>query len=309
MSKSVIEYRFLLVSPGDVAEEREAVVSVVADWNAQIGVALGARVETVRWESHSVPDMSGPAQEKINEQLLDDCDFAIGIFWHRIGTPTDRYESGSVEEIEKMREAGKRVLVYFSGKPYPQEALEITQLKRLQDLKSRFRTEGLLGGFSTTDDLRQQIQLHLTKVVSELLEAGRPGTSKFDQSVPVTLPRPDIRVKLSGAILPKRYGGSKQLLAVDVQNHSPVTVFLNHVRLRVAGERQFVSLRDAATGENQRRRELRPGESFSFHFSPEEILEELDPEDVISAAVKDDIDRLYESEAGIISGMLRTMMS
>lgn len=40
-------------------------------------------------------------QSIINEQILDKCDFLVGVFWKRIGTATDKYASGSVEEIEK----------------------------------------------------------------------------------------------------------------------------------------------------------------------------------------------------------------
>ena len=39
-------------------KERDALTELITNWNAQIGRALGARVDLVKWESHSVPDMS-----------------------------------------------------------------------------------------------------------------------------------------------------------------------------------------------------------------------------------------------------------
>src|SRR5438045_1658210 len=99
MPQQIIEYRCLLISPGDVAEERDALTKLVNDWNAQIGCGLGVRVELVRWESHATPDMSGPPQEVINTQLLGDCDLGIAVFWSRLGTPTSTHPSGSVEEV------------------------------------------------------------------------------------------------------------------------------------------------------------------------------------------------------------------
>ena len=40
MPKQVIEYCCLLISPGDVAEERDALTELVNNWNAQIGKSL-----------------------------------------------------------------------------------------------------------------------------------------------------------------------------------------------------------------------------------------------------------------------------
>src|SRR5205807_8690783 len=98
MPNQIVEYRCLLVSPSDVLEERNALTQMVNLWNAQIGRGLNVRVELVRWESHSTPDLSGPPQAVLNQQLLESCDIGIAIFWSRIGSPTDTNESGSVEE-------------------------------------------------------------------------------------------------------------------------------------------------------------------------------------------------------------------
>src|SRR5262245_56094076 len=99
MPKTVLEFRCLLISPGDVTLERDAVSDAVTRWNAQVGEALGARVHVVRWETHGVPDASAPAQEVLNRQIVDDCDIGIAVFWARLGTPTGEHQSGSIEEI------------------------------------------------------------------------------------------------------------------------------------------------------------------------------------------------------------------
>ncbi len=46
--------------------------------------------------------MGDRPQGIINEQLVNNCDIFIGIFWGRLGTRTGKTESGSVEEIEKF---------------------------------------------------------------------------------------------------------------------------------------------------------------------------------------------------------------
>jgi hypothetical protein len=181
MARTVSELRCLLISPGDVDAERAAVSEVVDRWNAQVGESLGARVNLVRWETHSVPDASGAPQHVLNRQIVDGCDFGIAVFWGRLGSPTASQPSGSVEEIERLRARGARVLIYFSTKDIAQAALRDDQFKRLQAFKQKMQREGLLGAYGSISHLREQVQLHLTSVVAELLERQRgqpvPGTA------------------------------------------------------------------------------------------------------------------------------------
>jgi hypothetical protein len=125
MPGTVTEYRCLLISPSDVEEEREALLEVVARWNAHDGKALGARVELVRWETHAVPDSGQPAQASLNRQIVDECDFGIAVFWARLGTPTASEHSGSIEEINRLKARGANVLVCFNAAPVPQVSAAI----------------------------------------------------------------------------------------------------------------------------------------------------------------------------------------
>jgi hypothetical protein len=308
MPRNVIEYRCLLISPSDVREERDALTGAVNHWNAQIGDALGTRLELVRWESHSAPDLSGSPQEKINEQLLDDCDFAIALFWYRLGTPTKEYESGSLEEIDKFRRRGKRILIYFSSKPIPQDTLDMDQLKRLKEVKQKLQSEGLLGSYSDITNLKEQIQLHLTKIVSDLLSRDRADISQIGGIQVVSLPKPDVRVKVKGGFVQPPYGEVQDIIIIEVQNHSSMTVFLGNVSIKLKGERQLLVPRDAMTGEYQRRRELRPGEKFSFNIFPSVIAEQVDPDEVLCAKVSDDIERTYESDPKDIQSLLKSVL-
>jgi hypothetical protein len=55
---------------------------LVGKWNAQIGQALGARLDLVRWESHATSEMGGEPQSIINAQLVEESDFGIAVFWN-----------------------------------------------------------------------------------------------------------------------------------------------------------------------------------------------------------------------------------
>ncbi|MDI6789537.1 MAG: hypothetical protein QME44_02465 [Thermodesulfobacteriota bacterium] len=305
MPKEVLEYRCLLISPGDVREDRDGLTSTVVHWNAQVGDALGARVELVKWETHSAPDISAQPQDVLNRQIVENCDFAVAIFWYRLGTPTNNYDSGSIEEINKLRESGKRVLVYFCSRAIPQDALDIDQFKRLQDVKNEFQEQGLLGSYSDTENLKQQFLLHLTKVVSDLLSKDRSDISQFRQLQPTTLPKPDVRVKVKGGLAMMPFGEAEDILIIEVQNHSPTTVFLGNVQIRLQDKRNLFPPTDAITREYQKRRELRPGEKFSFNISPSVVTERVQVEEVVCAVVSDDIERTYESDPEELQSLLK----
>jgi hypothetical protein len=304
MPKEILEYRCLLISPGDVQEQRDAIAKSVAYWNAQIGDALGARVELVRWETHSAPDISAPPQEVLNSQIVKDCDLAVAVFWYRIGTPTENYDSGSIEELEKIRESGKKVLVYFSSQAIPQGALNDDQFQKLQEVKKKYQQQGLLGSFSDNENLQKQFILHLTKIITELITKDRTELSQHQELQSFTLPKPDVRVEVKGGFVAMPLGEVKDILIVEVQNHSPMTVFLGNVQIKLKDNRTLFPSADAITNEYQKRRELRPGERFSFNILPSTILDRVAVEDVVCAIVSDDIDRTYESDQNSIRSIL-----
>jgi hypothetical protein len=179
MPRQPMEFYCLLISPSDVFAERAALTELVNLWNAQIGRALNARLELVRWESHATPDLSGDPQSVINTQLVDECDLGIAVFWARLGTPTELYPSGSVEEIYKLIQRGARVMVYFSNRPVPHELLRDDQYARLRELRGKLQREGLVATYFDIADLREQVNLHLTNVITQLLVRAREDVVKI----------------------------------------------------------------------------------------------------------------------------------
>ena len=162
MPRPVVEYRCLIISPGDVIKERDAIVDVIHRWNASVGANPGIRVEPVQWEMHTHPDLSGPAQAKLNEQIVDECDFGIAVFWSRVGTPTQEYDSGSVEEVERLARRGAKVMLYRSSQPIPPEKLDTRQYERLTELMHQYKERGLIGQFADINDLKEMVNKDLS---------------------------------------------------------------------------------------------------------------------------------------------------
>jgi hypothetical protein len=89
----------------------------------------------VGWETHSAPILGDRPQEIINSQILRDSDLLIAVFWTRIGTPTGKAVSGTVEEIDKHIHDGKPALIYFSSTPVRPESVDEEQYKMLKEFK------------------------------------------------------------------------------------------------------------------------------------------------------------------------------
>lgn len=100
MAKTKTEYDLLISCPGDVDSVVKLVNSVVKKFNDTYSDVLAIRLNAKHWSNSSYNQSGGKAQELLNKQFIHDCDAAIAIFWTRFGAPTDRYGSGTEEEIE-----------------------------------------------------------------------------------------------------------------------------------------------------------------------------------------------------------------
>lgn len=139
MAQRGLIFRALVASPSDCMHERKLIPEVISEWNAVHSYSTAAVIEPVLWETHSRPDLAGRPQAIINKQLVANCDLVIGAFWTRLGTPTGESVSGTAEEIEQFRAAGKPVLLYFSSAPVVPEGLDATQYAALTE----YRRSGL----------------------------------------------------------------------------------------------------------------------------------------------------------------------
>lgn len=298
MPQQIIEYRCLLISPGDVAEEREALTKVVMDWNAHVGRGIGARLELVRWESHSVPEMGGAPQNILNSQIVDSCDLAIAIFWARLGTPTQEFPSGSVEEIARLVDKGARVLVYFSDRPISPSKIDLEQLRKREEIRKRYQNEGLLATFDDTENLCRQVNLHLTSIVTQLVTKDNGNSPVIPSSGILTAPTPDVRVQTNAGYAQSEIDPNpKFFLSIEVQNYSPVSVYISSIFLETNLDANgiVVPLGDYLSNTYQYRHELPSGRTTILTIDPLQISKYYERNELVCASVKDEIGRVYRS--------------
>lgn len=176
----------MIASPSDVANERNIIREVTYEWNTVHSLRNKIVLLPVGWESHVYPTMGDKPQTIINKQIVDKCDILIGVFWTKIGTPTDDYASGSVEEILRHMESGKQTMIYFSNKPVVMGSVDNEQYNKLQEFKELCKNKGIYGEYGELgefrDKLYREIQLYLNDQSS--------GTTA--QTVPSSIQTPQL---------------------------------------------------------------------------------------------------------------------
>lgn len=168
-------YRVLIGSPSDVQEERRIARDTIYSWYDDNSKSTGVVLLPVLWETHSTPIINdqGP-QSVLNSQVVEPSQILVAIFWHRLGTPTSKYKSGTVEEIEKFISQKKPTLVYFCTRPIPQD-FDGEEFNRLKQFKNSLKFRGLFAEFLTREDLSQKLEKHLTETVRDLLSSPNPN--------------------------------------------------------------------------------------------------------------------------------------
>jgi len=161
-------------SPSDVSAEREVLDSVVNELNRTWSRTLGIRFEPIMWETHSRPAFGNDPQDVLNDQLPDDYDVFLGILWGRIGTPTPRAKSGTLEEFERAFERYKNdkdsieLMVYFKDEGIPPSKTDPAQLSQVQKFKESLGERGgLYSTFEDASSFESSLRAHLSSLAQK----------------------------------------------------------------------------------------------------------------------------------------------
>lgn len=136
------------------------------EWNAIHSLSRKIVLLPINWEYNSFSSFGDRPQEIINHQLLENADLLIGIFWTRIGTPTGKAISGTVEEIDEHISSGKPTMLYFSNSKIDPDKLDAEQYNAVLKLKKEYQKNGLTHSFDSIENFRSQFQRQLSLVIN-----------------------------------------------------------------------------------------------------------------------------------------------
>jgi hypothetical protein len=171
MPETILLYRVLFAAPDDVTDELSVAEELVDQWNVQHGQRRRTRLELTNWKTHSYPSVGTRPQALLNRQFADRSDIVVGVFFKRLGTPTGKARSGTVEEIHRAVRKKKRVMVYFSkrrGAGHNPNAKR--EEARIDSYKRRFGRNALYGTYASLDEFRSTLRNHLALVMSDMPE-------------------------------------------------------------------------------------------------------------------------------------------
>lgn len=180
MAYPSLTLHMLISAPGDVApEDMQTVHRTVNRWNFRQGRKMAPRAVTVvpvSWSEHAYSEFGIRPQESLNKQLVNEADLAFAMFADRLGTPTGEADSGTVEEMEVMRQAGKHVSLVRSVAPRAVSGQQATEEKlRLERYLSAVKDgHGLVYEYVTGEDLASQVE-HVLSVQAEAFSRDTEG--------------------------------------------------------------------------------------------------------------------------------------
>lgn len=174
MAYPTLALHLLISAPGDVPVQDMATIrKTISQWNLNLGRVVGLTVLPVSWTEHAVAEFGDRPQAILNDQIVEEADFAVALFYDRLGTPTGEADSGTAEEIKVLVEAGKSVavLVNASARP-PLGGSALEERKRLTEYLTDMRKTALVFEYANEGGLMSQLNNFLSR-----------ATAQFQQSV------------------------------------------------------------------------------------------------------------------------------
>ncbi len=180
MPRSLRVFDVFVASPADVSEERDYLEEAIRELNQTWQRRLGVLLNLIRWETSVYPGFGEDAQDVVSKALPKKVDIFVGILWTRIGTPTKRAQSGTLEEFETAYAQWQedpdsiRLLVYFKKSvPDALDKIDPEQLSKVRNFEKSLPARGGLSWvFDTAEEFRASVRKHLSLAVQDL--AGKP---------------------------------------------------------------------------------------------------------------------------------------
>ena len=181
MPDLVKQYKIMLSTPGDTDDLRAEAETIIQDWNDDNSDSKNVTLQRLHWKKSVVLTANRPPQRKITDTMVSKADIFVVIFRHRLGTPTGRAISGTVEELDDALNMGKEVLLYFSDEVPPKDWIKNEEARKqvlaVQGYKEH--CEKLGRGYYTfdgKDGFGRKFRTHLNKLMNELVDQQPPSS-------------------------------------------------------------------------------------------------------------------------------------
>lgn len=168
--KSINQIKIFVSCPSDIVDELTSIRLIVEEINKTSGKHNSYNLEILNWKTDTYTQVGSDAQEVINDQLEGEWDILVGLLWLKIGTPTKRDKSGTIEEINRtilIKE--KELLVYFKTAPPDDiDKIDLIQLGQVRDFRVELSSKGVLyKEFNSIEQFESLFRINLTNLIIE----------------------------------------------------------------------------------------------------------------------------------------------
>jgi hypothetical protein len=165
-AKATEAIRVFVGSPNDMAEHRGSVQRAIDELNE--GNFVSPPLKYLDWKKDAFPAAGSP-QELIFE-MIGPHDIFVGIFGHRIGSPTEEAVSGTVAEYEHAHRLFKdherpEIVIYFHRLYGLPRLGQLDSLRSVLEFKEDLDKKVLAWEYDTPSDLERLARTHLFKAV------------------------------------------------------------------------------------------------------------------------------------------------
>lgn len=159
-------YKIMIGAPSDINEEVTIAINAIYHWNNINAEKQKTVLLPLNWSISAYPVAGIHPQKAINQQVVNRSDLLICIFGAKLGTPTENYASGSVEEIEEHLKAGKPVMIFFKQALNVND-IDVEQISRLQDFKRTIGQKALYIDYNSPNDFKQVLEDKLSLCIND----------------------------------------------------------------------------------------------------------------------------------------------
>ncbi|MBL4968894.1 hypothetical protein [Bacillus halotolerans] len=183
MPKIATKYDLLISCPSDVKDEIDIIRETIDEYNRRDGEKNNTVIITKHWSKDSYPQSGGRPQELLNKQFVLDCDFVVAVFWTRFGTPTEKYGSGTEEEIEELLKSGKQVFLYFSDRVLNPSSCDLSQYNKVLKFREKYKGRGIYDTYETLQEFEKKFSKHLSRYFDSLPHEKQDKIKKGQLSI------------------------------------------------------------------------------------------------------------------------------
>jgi len=159
-------YNVMIASPSDVENEQKLAREAINEWNNLHSEDKNIVLLPIGEDTHTATEMGSLPQTIIDKQILVNADVLVGIFLHRLGTPTLDAQSGTAHEIDSHTNKDKPAMIYFLEEKVDPSEFDREQYKKLIAFKEDMKKKGLLHECKR-NEFRDNFFKHLTITVNK----------------------------------------------------------------------------------------------------------------------------------------------